>query len=146
MPKYIYPFLFSFFILFSCSKTSFKKEISILKHHKQLWEAKAIRNYTVIQELDCQCPDEFLEPKHVEVRDGKIVALNGLAVTQDYVPYKTMDVFFEFIEEKIAKNPVVANLDFNPLYGFPKQLYFDMDQLKMDEEIGFKLTNFTILD
>lgn len=57
-----------------------------------------------------------------------------------------MDVFFEFIEEKIAKNPVVANLDFNPLYGFPKQLYFDMDQLKMDEEIGFKLTNFTILN
>jgi hypothetical protein len=37
---------------------------------------------------------------------------------------------------------VVETLEFDPTYGFPTYIYYDISEMLADEEIGYTLTEF----
>ena len=54
--------------------------------------------------------------------------------------------FFEWIEEKKARDPFISEYTFDQKYGFPKMIYFNMIENMKDEELRYVLTDFKILD
>ena len=59
---------------------------------------------------------------------------------------KTFPEFFEWIEEKKARDPFTSKYTFDPKYGFPNMIYFNMRENMKDEELSYVLTDFKILD
>jgi hypothetical protein len=77
------------------------------------------------------------------VKNNQIESVNGIAYADlEYETYMTFDDFFEYIKERQLENPVQENLEFDPTYGFPTYIYFDISELIADEEIGYTITDF----
>ncbi len=146
MNRYNSFFLLLLLLLSQCSENKILKEKTTLETNQLLWSSMKIENYRITQSMTCYCPRNFVEPNVIEVRNGKIVSVNGEVNIQEYMPFKTMDDFFEFIDRKLGSNPFAAMIQYDKKYGFPRDFYFDMNEMMMDEEVGYTLTDFTILE
>ena len=49
-----------------------------------------------------------------------------------------------FIDEEIKKEPFQQVLEFNETYGFPEYIYFNREEMLVDEEIGYTISSFNI--
>ena len=58
---------------------------------------------------------------------------------------KTVDELFNIIDEKLKDDPFIFTLKFDQTYGFPIDIYFDMDEMIADEEIGYTISDFKII-
>ena len=56
----------------------------------------------------------------------------------------TFDALFELIFSKLENEPFQYSLGFNETYGYPVEVYFDMDAQIADEEIGFMVFNVVL--
>jgi hypothetical protein len=45
----------------------------------------------------------------------------------------------------IEKNPYQHSLDYNTIFYYPKNIYFDFSKQIADEEIGYEITSFKAL-
>ena len=78
------------------------------------------------------------------VKSNEILSVNGVDCADlEYETHKTIDEFFDYIEERQNQNPVIENLEFDSIYGFPSYIYFDISEMIADDEIGYTITNFT---
>jgi hypothetical protein len=77
------------------------------------------------------------------VKSNEILSVNGVDYADlEYETHKTIDEFFDYIKERQNQNPVIENLDFDSIYGFPSYIYFDISEMIADDEIGYTITNF----
>ena len=73
-------YFFVFFIFFiTCYETESLENISSYEANKEKWENASILNYSFVFQVSCYCTEEYISPKTVLVRDGKIVTVNDLA-------------------------------------------------------------------
>ena len=111
------------------------------------WNNSNINSYSYILTVSCYCLDT--EPNKIEVIDNKITKVNSNLVTpeqlnNDYWNVKTFDELFNIIDEKLKDDPFIFTLKFDQTYGFPIDIYFDMDEMIADEEIGYTISDFKI--
>ena len=135
-------FLFLLFFIISCSKN---EELS----GEDLWYSLNISNYEMIQQISCFCfPEEFISPKSIVVLNGDIHKINGSepSETIGFEYYSSINSLFEFIENSLKENPEFFEINYNEKYGFPESIFFDMSEMIADEEIGYYITNFKILN
>ena len=112
------------------------------------WNNSNINSYSYILTVSCYCLDT--EPNKIEVIDNKITKVNSNLVTpeqlnNDYWNVKTFDELFNIIDEKLKDDPFIFTLKFDQTYGFPIDIYFDMDEMIADEEIGYTISDFKII-
>jgi hypothetical protein len=112
------------------------------------WNNSNINSYSYILTVSCYCLDT--EPNSIEVIDNKITKVNSNLVTpeqlnNDYWNVKTVDELFNIIDEKLKDDPFIFTLKFDQTYGFPIDIYFDMDEMIADEEIGYTISDFKIM-
>ena len=112
------------------------------------WNNSNINSYSYILTVSCYCLDT--EPNKIEVIDNKIKKVNSKLVTpeqlnNDYWNVKTVDELFNIIDEKMKDDPYIFTLKFDQTYGFPIDIYFDMDEMIADEEIGYTISDFKII-
>jgi hypothetical protein len=60
-------------------------------------------------------------------------------------PILTINELFDFIITSLAKNPHQHSLDYNTIFYYPKNIYFDFSKQIADEEIGYEITSFKAL-
>ena len=61
-----------------------------------------------------------------------------------YWNVKSLNELFVIIEKKLSEDPFQYSVKYDESYGFPTDAYFDMDEMIVDEEIGYYVTNFKI--
>tara|TARA_B100000575_G_scaffold54069_1_gene40613 strand:- start:48885 stop:49274 length:390 start_codon:yes stop_codon:yes gene_type:complete len=126
----------------SCSKN---KELE----GRELWYSLNINNYSMTQQISCYCyPEDFIMPKDIVVHSGKIISINGFSPekTVGYESFLTINEIFQFFDSKLADNPDYYEVKYNTDYGFPVSIFFDMSKMIADEEIGYYITDFKIID
>jgi hypothetical protein len=75
------------------------------------------------------------------VKSNEILSINGVDYADlEYEIQMTFDEFFDYIEDR--QNPIIENLEFDSIYGFPSYIYFDISEMIADDEIGYTITNF----
>ena len=86
----------------------------------------------------------------IRVDNGKIslISANGSSyanpdIDSTFWHAKTVDGLFSFIDEKLSENPFQKTLKFNSKYGYPEEIFFDIDEMIVDEEIGYFVHSFS---
>ena len=147
--KYLFKILVLFFTL-ACSPedsiTPSPIEMELSTAIKK-WSDSKINSYSYTLTVSCYCIDT--EPNDIKVVNNKIKKVNGKSVTEDdleniYWNVKSFDEIFEIIDEKLKDNPFLYTIKFDQSLGYPIDIYFDMDEMIADEEIGYYVTNFKI--
>ncbi|MBL6654792.1 MAG: hypothetical protein ISP61_01955 [Flavobacteriaceae bacterium] len=101
------------------------------------------------QQISCFCfPYEFVLPKSIKVENDKIVSIDGEdpMKTVGYESFYSINSLFNFIESKLNENPEFYEINYNKEYGYPESIYFDMSEMIADEEIGYYISDFKILN
>jgi|TARA_B100000925_G_C21678366_1_gene332960 hypothetical protein len=136
-----------FFVLVLIFFVSCSKEEQLSE--KDLWFSLNIENYEMIQQISCFCfPYEFNLPKSIKVENDEIVLIDGKdpKETVGYESFFSINSLFYFIESKLKENPEIYEINYNKEYGYPESIYFDMSKMIADEEIGYYISDFKIID
>jgi hypothetical protein len=136
-----------FFVLILIFFVSCSKEEQLSE--KDLWFSLNIENYEMIQQISCFCfPYEFNLPKSIKVENDEIVLIDGKdpKETFGYESFFSINSLFYFIESKLKENPEIYEINYNKEYGYPESIYFDMSKMIADEEIGYYISDFKIID
>ncbi len=142
MKLYFAP-IFILFIFLNCTKNTEVIPEDEVSQQEQKWKKQGITEYAFTLQISCFCIVDYTRPKSIVVKNNQIESVNGIAYTDlEYETYMTFDDFFEYIKERQKENPVQENLEFDPTYGFPTYIYFDINEMIADEEIGYTITDF----
>lgn len=135
--------LFILLVLVSCTKTAEVEPEDALSKQEKIWKDQGITDYEFTLQITCFCIYEYTLPKQIVVRNNEIQTVNGIDYsTLEFETYMTLDEFFDYIRERQSQNPVVEELTFDPEYGFPTYIYFDISKMIADEEVGYTISEF----
>ena len=142
MKLYFAP-LFLLFIFLNCTKNTEVISEDEVQLQEQKWKKQGIIDYEFTSQISCFCQTDYTLPKTIVVKSNEILSVNGVDYAGlEYETHKTIDEFFDYIKERQNQNPVIENLDFDSIYGFPSYIYFDISEMIADDEIGYIITNF----
>jgi hypothetical protein len=111
-----------------------------------LWKKKGISNYEITMKISCYCLQGRVGPHLIVVENDKIKTVNNLPYDSTKTgPILTINELFDFIIISLAKNPYQHSLDYNTIFYYPKNIYFDFSKQIADEEIGYEITSFKAL-
>ena len=144
MKLYFAP-IFLLFIILNCTKKTGvipEDELNLQEQEKK-WKKQGITDYEFTSQISCFCQSDYTLPKAIVVKNDEIQSINGVAYANlEYENHMTIDELFDYIEDRQNKNPVIENLEFDSVYGFPSYIYFDIIEMIADDEIGYTITNF----
>ena len=142
MKLYFAP-LFLLFIFLNCTKNTEVISEDEVQLQEQKWKKQGIIDYEFTSQISCFCQTDYTLPKTIVVKSNEILSVNGVDCADlEYETHKTIDEFFDYIKERQNQNPVIENLEFDSIYGFPSYIYFDISEMIADDEIGYIITNF----
>jgi hypothetical protein len=111
-----------------------------------LWKKKGISNYEMTMKISCYCIQGRVGPHQIVLENDKIKTVNNLPYDSTKTgPILTINELFDFIIISLAKKPYQHSLDYNAIFNYPKNIYFDFSQQIADEEIGYEITYFKAL-
>ena len=143
MKLYFAP-LFLLFIFLNCTKNTEVISEDEVQLQEQKWKEQGITDYDFTSQIACFCQTDYTLPKAIVVKNNQIKSINGITYADlEYEIHMTFDEFFDYIEDRQNQNPVIENLEFDSIYGFPSYIYFDISEMIADDEIGYTITNFT---
>ena len=144
MKLYFAP-IFLLFIILNCTKKTGvipEDELNLQEQEKK-WKKQGITDYEFTSQISCFCQSDYTLPKAIVVKNNEIQSINRVAYANlEYENHMTIDELFDYIEDRQNKNPVIENLEFDSVYGFPSYIYFDISEMIADDEIGYTITNF----
>ena len=53
--------------------------------------------------------------------------------------YPTVPDLFDDVEEWLGRDPVSARTEFDPVLGYPVDVFVDFEERTADEELGFRI-------
>ena len=131
-------------IFFSCEDS--KKELTTVEENQLKWQSHNLKSYRINLNIACHC----IPTPDLDIRvDSEVISLiNGERFTvqeleSDFWHAKTVDDLFIFINENLAKSPHQKTLKFNSTYGYPEEVFFDLNENIADEEIGYIVHSFS---
>lgn len=113
---------------------------------RALWQAQAVDSYFFDYERSCFCG--FVGPVRITVESGAVVAVESLAtdppVLPDVAAFPTIDDLFDQLAAAEANDPVVFDVVFDPVQGFPVSATVDISLQIADEEFSFEVRNVKV--
>ena len=120
-----------------------EKEKAVLAKNKRLWTSFDIRSYRFDLLVSCYCLIE--EPYSIKVVDGLVTEVSGNEAWGHEGWPMTLDALFEESSERLEQTPFISRIKYHKTYGYPTHVFFDMEAMMADEEVGFSVSNFEIL-
>ena len=118
-------------------------EIQKFNTARAKWNASNISNYTFKTSMSCFCVD--ISTYEVTVTNKAITSVKntlGQEVQFTGKGFKTIDEFFQYIETTLAKKPFKASIKYNLTFGYPTEIYFDLQRDMIDEEMQHYIKEF----
>ena len=131
------------FLLLNCTKIIEVIPEDEVQLNEQKWKKQGIIDYEFTSQISCFCQTDYTLPKTIVVKSNEILSVNGVDYADlEYETHMIFDEFFDYIEDCQNQNPIIENLEFDSIYGFPSYIYFDISEMIADDEIGYIITNF----
>ncbi|MGV3509475.1 MAG: DUF6174 domain-containing protein [Sphingobacteriaceae bacterium] len=128
-----------------CKKNNNNHEVSEqlkLNSAYNKWKTSGISTYTFkIAQRDCECDGRTYE---ISIKNNTKLFVKD-AQGQQVNPinhFKTIDEMFTLITSSLNKDPYYANIDYDPTYGYPVDIYIDLIKQMIDEEVSYTITDF----
>ena len=146
-------FLLSLVLFYSCSEAENLHIVDPVDMEFNIalekWNNKAINSYTFDLSVSCYCMFESMPPWTIKVVNNKLKTIDGKDVNEQQLENEywfalTIGELFTIIENKLSTNPFIYTSKYYSEYGFPVEIYFDMEEMMVDEEIGYWISSFKI--
>jgi len=116
---------------------------------RERWNDQNIDHYSFVLRPLCFCG--YTGPAQVTVDSGQIVSVvdgeTGEPITGDPLSLmRTIDDLFVLLSEAWEEDAHVVQAEYDPGYGFPTDLWIDYKENVADEELGYQVSEFTVLD
>ena len=128
------------------------------------WNRIKPSDFDYVFQKECYCITEYTLPIYISVRDGGIVEAyhqgvltsdgNGgyiwtvnrrIYTEEEYEQFK-IERLFKTINDGLNQNPENYSLVFDDSLSFPVDIFFDFNLNIADDEIRYKIFNFTFAD
>jgi hypothetical protein len=118
------------------------------------WSASKPATYEFTLQIICFCgpAPPGSEPIVFRVNNGVGVLLTGARTAllrtrslADLDKYSTVEKQFAFIRASLRERPYRAEIEYDPVLGYPRRMYIDPEQQIADEEYGFAIAAFAVL-
>lgn len=109
-----------------------------LEANRNRWQSVGFTDYTYRVDRACFCG--FFGLAEIEVRNGVIVAVtqveDGTSVDPEFFQfYDTVEDLFDLIEDAIAREAEVLNVEYNDQLGYPTTIELDYAFNVADDEL-----------
>jgi hypothetical protein len=120
-----------------------------LERARERWAARRPNAYAFVVIRSCFCLPESIGPVVVEVDDDGRVSrrfvdpqLAGSAPSETLFP--TVEGLFAVVEEALARDAHRVEATYDARLGHPIQIDIDYDELAVDEEVSYIISDFTV--
>lgn len=120
--------------------------------NREKWESQHITHYRFELHVSCFCAFRDQMPLTIEVKDGKVVSMidsKGQPVTQFgdlFDTYNTIEKLFAKLDAALNGEADSTTVEYDSAKGYPTSIYIDYIQQAADDEIGFTVSNLTVLE
>lgn len=120
-----------------------KAEYQAFSDHKKLWHNTQTKDYSFVVKKSCFCPYE--ENKQITVDNTKVIEAKYIPSNEviNDNKIKSMDDYFNIIEDALNKDVYTLTVNYDEIYGYPKEITIDYDEQMADEELTYTITHFT---
>ncbi len=117
------------------------------KKKQSRWERSEITAYTYTTAQQRFCPQDYVAPVAVDVRDGVVQSVAFADGRAGDVPepqrFGTVDDLFAELQDAIDRGAVSITVDYERQLGYPTTAFIDYVALIADEEQGFAVSELT---
>lgn len=128
------------------------------------WNRIKPNDFDYIFQRECYCITEYTLPVYLSVRDGRIVkayhqgkltsdgnggyiwTVNRRTYTEEEYEQFKIERLFKTTNDGLNQNPENYSLAFDDSLGYPIDIFFDFNLNIADDEIRYKIFNFTLVD
>ena len=128
------------------------------------WNRIKPHDFDYVFQRECYCITEYTLPVYLSVRDGRIVkayhqgelasdgkggfiwTVNRRTYTEEEYEQFKIERLFKTINDGLNQNPENYSLTFDDSLSFPIDVFFDFYLNIADDEIRYKIFNFTLVD
>lgn len=100
--------------------------------------------------ISCFCPVSYVGPHELRIRNGEVVSYRLKAQDQEadesIIPDLRIETLDKRVEQLLMEDPEMSEVAYHITYGFAENAYFDMDSQIADEEWGFIISNFVVIE
>lgn len=134
-------YLFLLLIMIGCSDEvqpdSFSANLDLPTEYK----------YTVT--VSCYCTPDVGGPHRLHIRETEVIDYellrDDIAPDPEQVPLLTIDALTARVDEIVALDPFQQRIELHPVYHFPQDVSFDIYENALDEEWGYIIDNFEVI-
>lgn len=113
------------------------------------WKAQEIHDYSFLYTVSCFCGFNRPNPALITVHNDMVTKvedpLSSISGGVSTVGYPTIDGVFALIAEVRSRKPDRLDVKYDRAYDFPKTVQIDYQERAVDDEIEYKVENFTPL-
>jgi phage gp36-like protein len=112
------------------------------------WDELELTDYDYAVQVFCYCPEDYVRPKLVEVRDGAIASVTFLETDDVYSEIEqvqTVDSTFTRIRNAITDYAAIIDVTYHAAYGYPLEVFIDLDSRFADDDISIQFLDFSPL-
>jgi hypothetical protein len=137
-------------VLAGCSDATGPDDAAaLLEQSREIWFNAGIASYRYTITRSCECTPESAGPVTVEVKNGLVVDRryeSGAAVSPQYSEiFTTVPGLFDIIEEAVALPAASLSVRYHEDYGYPQSIAIDWVAGAVDDEVSYRVSDFTIL-
>ena len=128
------------------------------------WNSFKPNDFDYVFQRECYCITEYTLPVYLSVRDGRIVkayhqgelvsdgkggfiwTIDRRTYTEEEYEQFKIERLFKTINNGLNQNPENYSLIFDDSLSFPIDVFFDFYLNIADDEIRYKIFNFTLVD
>ena len=127
---------------------------SDLEKNRQIWGNSGITHYRFWLNIGCFCAFRDQMPITVEVQNSEVISMtypDGVLVTETDPNYEifskhaTIERIFSELEAGLAGGADEVTVTYDPIYGYPSDIYFDYIKAAADDELSLTISNFETL-
>jgi hypothetical protein len=116
-----------------------------LTKNLNLWKSKNITSYSFDTDIDNiwfhkHFTATVVKNKIVDIQTPPPISFLDNTISKEN--QKTIDDYFDLIQDAINKNYYLINVEYDSTYGYPTAISLDYNKNMMDEEIAYHLSNF----
>lgn len=108
-----------------------------LKQARKKWLGRGVSHYRMTAHRSCFCAGPF--KVRVTVKKGKAVRISA----RPWYGPKTVPAMFRIVKQAIKGDAAVLDVKYDRRFGFPKRAYIDYIAMAADDEMSYRITNFT---
>ena len=104
-----------------------ERQLAELRFHRAMWQQAGLRDYQYVLRTSCFCDAEYMAPRIIQVRDGRVTSAvdSATGVPNHFADPQfnpTVDSLFLIAERTIGDEAIQATIEYDGALHYPTRI------------------------